>query len=98
MTPRRLRVYANRANIIDLSEVDDVQPSLNISLLEGKTSVTAAFSSINTGSPSLFFLDIICKLSYNHIQGPSLLNYSSSREYHNIIIYLCICAFVFFGI
>jgi PITH domain len=60
VTPRRLRVYANRANIIDFSEVDDVQPSLNISLLEGETSVTeyplrmAAFSSIN--SLSLFFV------------------------------------------
>ena len=60
VTPRRLRVYANRANIIDFSEVEDVQPSLNISLLEGETSVTeyplrmAAFSSIN--SLSLFFV------------------------------------------
>jgi len=60
VTPRRLRVYANRANIIDFSEVDDVQPSLNISLLEGETSVTeyplrmAAFSSIN--SLSVFFV------------------------------------------
>lgn len=60
VTPRRLRIYANRANIIDFSEVDDVQPSLNISLLEGETSVTeyplrmAAFSSIN--SLSLFLV------------------------------------------
>jgi hypothetical protein len=59
VTPRRLRVYANRATIIDFSEADDVQPSLNISLLEGETGVTeyplrmAAFSSIN--SLSLFF-------------------------------------------
>lgn len=63
VTPRRLRIYANRANIIDFSEVDDVQPSLNISLLEGETSVTeyplrmAAFSSIN--SLSLFFSDSV---------------------------------------
>ncbi|KAF8493397.1 galactose-binding domain-like protein [Russula emetica] len=63
VTPRRLRVYANRANIIDFSEVDDVQPSLNISLLEGETSVTeyplrmAAFSSIN--SLSVFFSDSV---------------------------------------
>lgn len=60
VTPRRLRIYANRATIIDFSEADDVQPSLNISLLEGETSVTeyplrmAAFSSIN--SLSLFFV------------------------------------------
>ena len=60
MTPRRLRVYTNRANIIDFSEVEDAQPSLNISLLEGETGVTeyplrmAAFSSIN--SLSLFFV------------------------------------------
>ena len=40
VTPRRLRIYANRANIIDFSEAEDVQPSLNISLLEGETSVT----------------------------------------------------------
>lgn len=63
MTPRRLRIYANRATIIDFSEVDDVQPSLNISLLEGETSVTeyplrmAAFSSIN--SLSLFLSDSV---------------------------------------
>ncbi|KAI0288384.1 galactose-binding domain-like protein [Russula brevipes] len=60
VSPRRLRVYTNRANIIDFSEADDVQPSLNISLLEGETGVTeyplrmAAFSSIN--SLSLFFV------------------------------------------
>jgi len=63
VTPRRLRVYANRANIIDFSEVEDVQPSLNLSLLEGETGVTeyplrmAAFSSIN--SLSLFFSDSV---------------------------------------
>jgi hypothetical protein len=60
VTPRRLRVYANRANIIDFSEVEDVEPSLNISLLEGETSVAeyplrmATFSSIN--SLSIFFV------------------------------------------
>jgi len=63
VTPRRLRVYANRANIIDFSEVEDVQPSLNISLLESETGVTeyplrmAAFSSIT--SLSLFFSDSV---------------------------------------
>ncbi|KAH9973887.1 galactose-binding domain-like protein [Lactifluus volemus] len=62
-TPRRLRLYANHANIIDFSEVDDVQPALNISLLEGEIGVTeyplrmTAFSSIN--SLSLFFSDSV---------------------------------------
>jgi hypothetical protein len=71
VTPRRLRVYANRATIIDFSEADDVQPSLNISLLEGETGVTeyplrmAAFSSIN--SLSLFFVRNP-QLSYSHIR------------------------------
>jgi hypothetical protein len=66
VTPRRLRVYANRANIIDFSEAEDVQPSLDISLLEGETSVTeyplrlAAFASIN--SLSLFFVRNPCIL------------------------------------
>ncbi|KAI9458670.1 galactose-binding domain-like protein [Lactarius psammicola] len=40
LTPRRMRVYANRANIVDFSDVDDIQPSLDISLLEGETGVT----------------------------------------------------------
>ena len=84
VTPRRLRVYVNRANIIDFSEVDDVQPSLNISLLEGETSVTeyplrmAAFSSIN--SLSLFFVRNPQPLSYNHIQVPSPVLTSSFVE------------------
>ncbi|KAI0298679.1 DUF1000-domain-containing protein [Multifurca ochricompacta] len=62
-TPRRLRIYANRTNIIDFSEIDEVQPSLNISLLEGETGVTeyplrmAAFASIN--ALSLFFSDSV---------------------------------------
>jgi PITH domain len=74
VTPRRLRIYANRANIIDFSEVDDVQPSLNISLLEGETSVTeyplrmAAFSSIN--SLSLFFVRKPLIILQPH-EGPS---------------------------
>ncbi|KAI0252533.1 hypothetical protein BJV78DRAFT_1110581, partial [Lactifluus subvellereus] len=35
-----LRVYANHTNIVDFSEIDDVRPSLNISLLEGERGVT----------------------------------------------------------
>ncbi|KAI0261670.1 galactose-binding domain-like protein [Gloeopeniophorella convolvens] len=60
-TPQRLRVYANRANIVDFSEVDDIEPSLNIALLDGTTSVTEyplrlpSFSNVN--SLSLFFSD-----------------------------------------
>jgi hypothetical protein len=75
VTPRRLRIYANRANIIDFSEVDDVQPSLNISLLEGETSVTeyplrmAAFSSINT--LSLFFVRNPANYPTTVINGPN---------------------------
>ncbi|KAH9003398.1 galactose-binding domain-like protein [Lactarius hatsudake] len=63
LTPRRMRVYANRANIVDFSDVDDIQPSLDISLLEGETGVTeyplraATFASIN--SLSLFFSDSV---------------------------------------
>jgi hypothetical protein len=63
-------MYANRPNIIDFSEADDVQPSLNISLLEGETGVTeyplrmAAFSNIN--SLSLFFVRNL-QISYTPI-------------------------------
>jgi len=58
-----MRVYANRANIVDFSDVDDTQPSIDISLLEGETGVTeyplraATFASIN--SLSLFFSDSV---------------------------------------
>ncbi|KAI9509249.1 PITH domain-containing protein [Russula earlei] len=78
-TPRRLRIYANRANIIDFSEAEDVQPSLDISLLEGETSVTeyplrqAAFASTN--SLSLFFISlrshIICRSDF-HVQSDAV--------------------------
>ncbi|KAI0064417.1 DUF1000-domain-containing protein [Artomyces pyxidatus] len=60
-TPRRLRVYANYANIIDFSDAEDTRPSLDIALQEGETGVTeyplrmSSFSSINT--LSLFFSD-----------------------------------------
>ena len=58
--PRQLRIYANHPNIIDFSEAEESKPLLNISLLEGETTVieyplrVAAFSSIN--SLSLFFV------------------------------------------
>ena len=83
VTPRRLRVYANRANIIDFSEAEDVQPSLNISLLEGETSVTeyplrmAAFSSIN--SLSLFFVRNLQIILRPHSRPGSCPNESMCR-------------------
>ncbi|KAF8263002.1 galactose-binding domain-like protein [Lactarius quietus] len=63
LTPRRMRIYANRANIVDFSDVDEIQSSIDISLLEGETGVTeyplraATFASIN--SLSLFFSDSV---------------------------------------
>ena len=60
LTPRRLRIYANRTNIVDFSEAEDSSPQLNISLLEGETGVTeyplrtASFANIH--SLSLFFV------------------------------------------
>jgi hypothetical protein len=63
LTPRRMRVYANRANIVDFSDVDETQPSIDISLLEGETGVTeyplraATFASIN--SLSIFFVSVL---------------------------------------
>jgi hypothetical protein len=83
VTPRRLRVYANRANIIDFSEADDVQPSLNISLLEGETSVTeyplrmAAFASIN--SLSLFFVRNLQTILQTYSRSESCSNESVCR-------------------
>ncbi|KAI0252529.1 hypothetical protein BJV78DRAFT_1309158 [Lactifluus subvellereus] len=61
-------VYANHANF---SEIDDVQPSLNTSLLEGERGVTeysprmAAFTNIN--SRSLFFSDSVGEGSTRNI-------------------------------
>ncbi|KAI0032858.1 galactose-binding domain-like protein [Vararia minispora EC-137] len=54
LTPRRLRVFANHANIIDFTDADDGRPSVDIALQEGQTSVTeyplhvAAFANIHT--------------------------------------------------
>lgn len=66
LTPRRLRIYANRPNIVDFSEAEDITPQLNISLLEGDSGVTeyplrtASFANIH--SLSLFFV-CPCRLS-----------------------------------
>ncbi|TFK83081.1 DUF1000-domain-containing protein [Polyporus arcularius HHB13444] len=63
LTPRRLRIYANRTNIVDFSEVEDITPQLDISLLEGETSVSEyplrAASFANVHSLSLFFSDSV---------------------------------------
>ena len=60
LTPRHLRVYANRTTIVDFSEAEDITPQLNISLLEGETGVTAyplhAAAFANVHSLSLYFV------------------------------------------
>ncbi|PIL23342.1 hypothetical protein GSI_14653 [Ganoderma sinense ZZ0214-1] len=63
LTPRRMRIYANRPNIVDFSEAEDVTPHIDIALLEGETGVTeyplrtASFANIH--SLSLFFSDAV---------------------------------------
>ncbi|VDB88736.1 unnamed protein product [Peniophora sp. CBMAI 1063] len=58
-TPRRLRIFANNANIIDFDAADDARPSVDIALQEGQTGVVeyplraATFANIH--SLSLFF-------------------------------------------
>ena len=60
MTPRHLRIYANRTTIVDFAEAEDITPQLNISLLEGETGVTAyplhAAAFANVHSLSLYFV------------------------------------------
>ncbi|EPS95627.1 hypothetical protein FOMPIDRAFT_130974 [Fomitopsis schrenkii] len=61
--PRRLRIYANHATIVDFAEAEDITPHLNISLLQDETGVTeyplrsAAFA--NVYSLSLFFSESV---------------------------------------
>jgi len=63
VTPRHLRIYANRTTIVDFAEAEDVTPELNISLLEGEVGVTeyplrsAAFANVH--SLSLFFSEAV---------------------------------------
>ncbi|KAI0732664.1 galactose-binding domain-like protein [Fomitopsis betulina] len=63
VAPRRLRIYANHATIVDFAEAEDVTPHLNISLLEDETGVaeyplrSAAFA--NVYSLSLFFSESV---------------------------------------
>ena len=64
-TPRRLRIFANHANIIDFDAVDDARPSVDIALQEGQTGVVeyplrvSTFSNVH--SLSLFFVSIYPK-------------------------------------
>ena len=57
-----MRVHANRVNIVGFSDVGDIQPSIDIPLLEGETGVSeyplrgATFASIN--SLSLLFVSV----------------------------------------
>ena len=61
--PRHLRIYANHPQIVDFADAETTKPQLNISILEGESSVTeyplrvAAFASIS--SLSLFFVRLI---------------------------------------
>ena len=70
MTPRRLRIYANRTNIVDFSEAEEITPQLNISLLEGETAVheyqlrAASFANVHSGS--LFFVSL-CRRIVMHV-------------------------------
>ncbi|PPQ72599.1 hypothetical protein CVT24_005121 [Panaeolus cyanescens] len=63
VAPRQLKIFANRPTIVDFSEAETLKPNLNISLLEGETTVVeypmrvAAFASVH--SLSLFFGDSV---------------------------------------
>ncbi|KAF8966636.1 galactose-binding domain-like protein [Flammula alnicola] len=63
VTPRHIRIYANRSTIVDFAEAETTKPHLNISLLEGETGVVeyplrvASFASVH--SLSLFFNDSV---------------------------------------
>lgn len=60
LTPRRLRIYANRPSIVDFEEAESTQPQLDIQLSEGQVDATeyplrvAAFA--NVTSLSLYFV------------------------------------------
>ena len=62
LTPRHLRIYANRPNIVDFAEAESLMPQLDISLLEGQTTVTEyplrAASFANVHSLSLHFVSL----------------------------------------
>ncbi|KAL7277257.1 hypothetical protein ACG7TL_009110 [Trametes sanguinea] len=77
--PRRLRIYANRTNIVDFSEAEEITPQLDIRLFEGETAVheyqLRAASFANVHSVSLFFSDSVggdtLRLYYIGFRGDS---------------------------
>lgn len=60
LTPRHLRIFANHPNVVDFSDAETLRPNLDISLLEGETTVTEyplrAASFTNVHSLSLHFV------------------------------------------
>ncbi|TFY65239.1 hypothetical protein EVJ58_g2097 [Rhodofomes roseus] len=63
VAPRRMRIYANHATIVDFAAAEDITPHLNISLLQDDTGVTeyplrsAAFTNVH--ALSLFFSESV---------------------------------------
>ncbi|GJJ15077.1 hypothetical protein Clacol_009352 [Clathrus columnatus] len=63
LTPRRLRLYANRPSIVDFTDAESIQPQLDIQLSEAQIEATeyplrvAAFA--NVTSLSLYFSDAV---------------------------------------
>jgi hypothetical protein len=66
-TPRRMRIYANRPNIVDFSDAEDLRPHLDIRLLQGEAGVTeyplrtAVFANVN--SVSVFLVSCVLRLA-----------------------------------
>lgn len=93
MTPRHLRVYANRSSIVDFSEAESTKPHLNISLLEGETGVVeypvrvAAFTSVH--SLSLYFVSRsrsgIRTMNVNQPYFRTTLSVEMSLEYITLV-------------
>ena len=59
--PRRLRIYANRANIVDFAEADSIKPHLDVALREGESGIVeyntrSGGRFANVHSLSLFFV------------------------------------------
>jgi PITH domain len=69
--PRHLRIYANHPQIVDFADAETTKPQLNVSILEGESSVTeyplrvAAFASIS--SLSLFFVRLVSPHVVHHL-------------------------------
>lgn len=62
VTPRHLRIYANRSTIVDFAEAENSTPQLNITLSEGEIGVAEyplrASAFANVHSLSLFFVGV----------------------------------------